>query len=131
MVGSSRDVRGRVLVIDDNLDCAHGLRLVLGTEGYEAEVAGGGAQGLDRARELVPDIVLCDIEMPGIDGLQLARTMRADPLLAGATLVALTGHGDPDKISRVLAAGFDAHLIKPVFVEDLLEVLDRLASRRP
>ena len=120
----------RVLVIDDSIDTANGVRLVLELEGYAVRVAHDGAQGLETARAFVPDLVVCDIGLPNIDGLELARIMRADPALASVTLVALTGYASDDDVAKVSAAGFDVHLTKPIIVEDLIDALAGLATSR-
>jgi CheY-like chemotaxis protein len=117
-----------VLVIDDSVDTAHGLREVLQSEGYDVQVAYDGAQGLERARAIVPDIVLCDIGLPLLDGFQVARTLRADPELGCATIVALTGYDGREDVAKAIAAGFDAHFAKPLMVDvfvSALAILDR------
>jgi CheY-like chemotaxis protein len=118
----------RVLVIDDHVETANGLREVLALEGYETEVAYGGMQGLERARAFVPDIVLCDIAMPEINGLVVAHTLRADHELGHARLVALTGRTERSDVTAALAAGFHLHMAKPVLVEDLIDALAKLTT---
>jgi two-component system CheB/CheR fusion protein len=81
--------------------------------GHAVEVARSGPEGIERAHAFVPEIVLCDIGLPEMDGYDVARAMRADPTLGRVTLVALTGYAGPDDIARAKAAGFDAHLAKP------------------
>jgi two-component system CheB/CheR fusion protein len=113
----------RILVIDDNADGADSLRAVLELQGHIAEVAHDGPQGLARGREFQPEVVLCDIGLPGQDGYQVARAMRADPLLHGAFLIALTGYTRSDDQKRAAEAGFDMHLSKPATIEQLRDAI--------
>jgi CheY-like chemotaxis protein len=112
-------------VIDDNADGAESLRAVLELDGHTAEVAHDGPQGLTRGREFRPEVVLCDIGLPGADGYQVARAMRQDPVLRGAFLIALTGYTRPDDQKLAAEAGFDAYLSKPASVEQLRETVAR------
>lgn len=133
--GQARTPVRRVLVIEDNVDAAESLREVLELGGHEVEVAYRGPEGLEKARSFRPEVVLCDIGLPGIDGYQVARTMRADPGLARAALVALTGYAGPEDVARSKEAGFDAHLAKPPSMEAIERVLEEVAKgadgRRP
>lgn len=115
----------RVLVIEDNADAAESLREVLELNGHEVATARDGPEGIDRARSFRPDVVLCDIGLPGIDGYEVARTLRADPELDQVVLVALTGYASPEDVARARAAGFDDHLAKPAGVETLETALGR------
>jgi CheY-like chemotaxis protein len=114
----------RCLVIEDNVDAAESLGLLLELIGHQAEVAFDGAAGLAAARRLVPDVVLCDIGLPGaLDGYAVARAFRADPDLRSAFLIALTGYGREEDRRRALEAGFDTHLTKPADLDDLRRLL--------
>jgi len=104
----------RILVIDDNVDAAETVGELLRLMGHFAVVAHSGAQGVNLAREHVPDIALVDLGMPGMDGLSVARLLRADPATADIALVALTGWGQKDDRERTRQAGFVDHLTKPV-----------------
>ncbi len=115
--------RHRVLVVEDNLDAAETLREMLLTWDHEVEVAHDGREGLDKARAFRPDVVLCDIGLPGMDGYEVARAIRSDPRLSSAFLVAVTGYASHEDARRAAGAGFDRHLGKPVPVEVLEEVL--------
>jgi CheY-like chemotaxis protein len=75
------------------------------------------------ARSLEPDVVICDIGLPEMDGYAVARAMRADPNLRGVTLVALTGYAAPEDVARAKEAGFGAHLAKPPSFERLVQIL--------
>ncbi|HEY2291497.1 MAG TPA: CheR family methyltransferase [Thermoanaerobaculia bacterium] len=114
----------RCLVIEDNVDAAESLALLLQLSGHEAEVAFDGVSGVEKARSFHPDVVLCDIGLPGgLDGHGVARAFRADPELKFAFLIALTGYGQEEDRRRALEAGFDAHLTKPADIEELKRML--------
>jgi two-component system CheB/CheR fusion protein len=116
-------VRRRVLVIDDNEDAASTLKECLELLGHEVCVAGDGPSGLTLARRLAPDVVVCDIGLPGMDGYAVARALRADEATRGAYLVALSGYALPDDLRRAREAGFDRHLAKPLELDALQRVL--------
>jgi two-component system CheB/CheR fusion protein len=105
--------RRRVLVIDDDRDVAHGLKLALEIDGHDVAVAYDGAQGLEVARTFKPDCVFCDIGMPGPDGYQVARALRAAPDRRGILLIALTGYAQAADRDKARESGFDEHLAKP------------------
>ena len=114
----------RCLVIEDNVDAAESMALLLSLDGHETEVAFDAAGGLEKARCFHPEVVLCDIGLPGpMDGHGLARAFRADPGLRGAYMIALTGYGQEEDRRRALEAGFDAHLTKPADLEVLRRLL--------
>jgi two-component system CheB/CheR fusion protein len=113
----------RVLVIEDNEDSAQTLREVLELSGHAAEVARDGEEGIARARAFRPEIVLCDIGLPRMNGYEVARALRADPELARVFLVALTGYALPEDQQQAAAAGFDRHVAKPASIEALEDVL--------
>lgn len=119
-----------ILVIEDNLDAAESLQLALELEGHEVAVAYDGPQGIARARELTPEVVLCDIGLPGMDGYAVARALRREPRLRDTFLVALTGYALPEDHRRATDAGFDAHLTKPTTVEEV-EAVMRDAGQKP
>lgn len=109
----------RVLVVDDNEDAAESLALLLQTKGYDTRAAFDGFQGLAAVAEFDPDVVFLDIGMPVLDGLEVARRLRAQYPDRGLRLVALTGWGLPDDHRRSAQAGFDAHMVKPVAFDTL------------
>ncbi len=120
----------RILLIEDNPDAAMSMRLMLELENHQVAVANEGGPGLDLAREFTPDLVLCDIGLPGAwDGYAVARAFRADPALSSIPLVAFTGYGQTGDRERSLAAGFDAHLTKPVRYETLRRMFVSLGLR--
>ena len=114
----------RVLVVEDNVDAAETLQLLLRMSGYDTRAAYDGDAALDLVREFKPEAVFLDIGLPGRDGYAIAREMRALPEMRSALLVALTGYGEDEDRQRAKAAGFDTLQVKPVephALEDLLE----------
>jgi len=122
--------RRRILVIEDNIDAADTLHMALEYCGHDVTVAYSGHDGLVSARELRPQVVFCDIGLPGIDGYEVARTLRADDSLRGLYLVALSGYALPEDLKRAEDAGFDMHLAKPPSLEKIEELLDNLPRAR-
>jgi len=118
----------RVLMVEDNPDAAESLVMILELLGHHVRVVHDGAVALDAARANVPDIMLVDIGLPGMNGYEVARAVRADPHLKQVVLVALTGYGRPDDKAAAMAAGFDYHLVKPVDLDALGELVARLGS---
>jgi CheY-like chemotaxis protein len=116
----------RVLIIEDNIDSAESLREVLSLFEHHVDVAYDGPEGIAKARELRPDVVLCDIGLPVMDGYEIARAFRADEALRSTYLVALSGYTLPGDLQRAAEAGFDRHLAKPSTVEKLHAVLSGL-----
>jgi two-component system CheB/CheR fusion protein len=115
--------RQRVLIIEDNLDACEMLKVALDLTGHQVRIAHDGARGLELAAEFDPDVVICDIGLPGMDGYQVARAFRAQPALRDVFLVALSGYAQPEDLQRARDAGFDRHLAKPTSVESLERVL--------
>lgn len=114
----------RILVVDDNRDAADSLAELLGLLGASASVAYGGEEALAAMRANPPTIAFVDIGMPVLDGYELAGHVRAESTLADTVLVALTGWGQATDRERIMAAGFDHHLIKPADVQQLSALLD-------
>ncbi|HRI55253.1 MAG TPA: response regulator, partial [Pseudomonadota bacterium] len=112
----------RVLLIEDNDDIRATLQDLLLAHGHQVDVAGDGTEGLQRAHAQRPDVALIDIGLPKLDGYQVAARFRAE-LAWPPVLIALSGYGQPDDRSRARAAGFDAHLVKPVRLDELLRAL--------
>jgi PAS domain S-box-containing protein len=115
----------RVLIIEDNVDAADSLRDLLELGAHTVRVAYDGPSGIEMARTFRPEVVLCDIGLPGMDGYSVARTLRADPELGSAWLVALTGYALPEDLTRAEEAGFRDHLAKPPDLEKLGRILGR------
>ena len=104
----------RVLIVDDNVDSADSLAMILKIDGHETDRVYTAHDALERSVSFKPDVILLDIGLPGIDGYEVARRLRATPGLERLRLVALTGYGQPEDRARTRAAGFDDHLVKPV-----------------
>jgi PAS domain S-box-containing protein len=113
----------RILIIEDNRDAADSLRLLLSLMDHEARVAYTGPNGVAAAKELRPDVVLCDIGLPGIDGYEVARQIRRLPGMAKALLVAITGYGQDPDVQRSKEAGIDHHFLKPIDPSQLKRLL--------
>jgi CheY-like chemotaxis protein len=115
--------RTRVVIVEDHPDTAECLRLLLSLDGYQVRVAYTGPEGVRLAREWHPEVVLCDIGLPGLDGYGVAAALRRHPATAQARLIAVTAHGSDADRRRSQEAGFERHLVKPVDPDLLLELL--------
>jgi CheY-like chemotaxis protein len=113
----------RVLIIEDNQDAADSLRDMVDLFGHQADVAYHGLKGVEAARRFEPDIILCDVGLPGLDGYGVARALRAEPQFADTLLIAVSGYGQEEDRCRSRDAGFDLHLIKPVDADELERLL--------
>jgi two-component system, sensor histidine kinase len=111
----------RVLIVDDNRDAADSISLLLRIHGHEVRTAYGGEDALQLAAAYPADLVLLDIGLPGMNGYEVAKRLRASG--TSTHLVALTGYGQPEDVRRAKEAGFDAHMVKPVDFDRLLETL--------
>jgi PAS domain S-box-containing protein len=121
----------RVLVIEDDPAVAEGLEAALAINQHVVEIARSGQEALERARRFKPDVVLCDIGLPGMDGYAVARAFRADGDLRSAVLVALTGYAQAEDIARARAAGFDRHLAKPASVDKIQRAVASTEPPKP
>lgn len=119
----------RILVIEDNKDTAESARMLLTLEGYDVQTAYNGSSGLEMARLFQPQVILCDIGLPGMDGYQIARTIRQDVSLSSAYVIALTGYGRDEDQRQAHEAGFDLHLTKPIDYNNLCRALACLPAR--
>ena len=124
------DGKPALLLIEDNEDGREMMTMMLECYGYQVRAAEDGLRGLDAVREFRPDLALVDIGLPGIDGYEVARRLRADPDTRHIKLVALTGYGLAEDLARVMAAGFDRHLVKPVGIEQLMETIGSCMQER-
>ncbi len=104
----------RILVVEDNADAAATLRDFLELSGHEVETAASGTDGVQAARAFHPEVVLCDLGLPGMTGYEVATALRKDPSTSSAKLIAVTGYGRDEDRRRSKEAGFDLHLTKPV-----------------
>lgn len=109
----------RVLIVEDNRDTARTLQLVLRRYGHDVEVAHTGRAGVTAARAWQPDVLLCDLGLPEMDGFEVAAALRQDPITAGVRLIAITGYGRPEDRQRSREVGFELHMTKPVDPRDL------------
>lgn len=115
--------RRRVLVIEDNLDGAESLSDALRLAGHTVETANDGPTGLGKMHTFRPEIVLCDVGLPGMDGYQVVHHVRSDPELSSTYMVALTGYALPEDQRRATEAGFNVHVAKPPSLEGLGKLL--------
>lgn len=134
-MGEARDAQTaptghRVLIVDDNHDAADMLAEALTMYGMRARIAGDGPSALELAREFRPEVAVLDIGLPVMDGYELAGRLRALPGLSDVRLVAITGYGQDADRARSHQAGFDEHLVKPVEIQAVVPVLDRLLASR-
>jgi Signal transduction histidine kinase len=116
----------RILVIDDNSLAARTLQIFLADKGHEVELAVTGPQGLEKARKFLPQLVLCDIGLPGLDGYSVARQLRQEQGSDKIFLIAVSGYGQEEDQERAKSAGFDAYLVKPISLKDLETLLAEL-----
>jgi len=115
--------RRRVLVVEDNVDAAESLAEALALGGHEVVVAFRGVEGIEKARAWRPDVLVCDIGLPDMEGHEVARTFRGDPDLSTVYLVALSGYALPDDVKKASEAGFHEHLAKPPNLSKLKDLL--------
>jgi signal transduction histidine kinase/CheY-like chemotaxis protein len=113
----------QVLIVEDNEDARDMMRHLFLLAGHAVRDTGDGPAGLAMALERPPDVAIIDIGLPGLDGFELARRLRADQRGRGVTLVALTGYGHSETRARALDAGFDVFLVKPLAADDLQQIL--------
>ena len=116
----------RVLIIEDNLDAATSLREALELDAHQVAVAHDGPAGLAMASDFHPEVVLCDIGLPGMNGYDVARAFRADEALKRTFLVALSGYALPEDLQHAAEAGFERHLAKPLGLQALQDLLSSL-----
>jgi len=120
--------RSRVLIVDDNIDGARSLSILLEMGGHEVRTCYDGPSGLAEAELFCPEVVLLDIGLPGMDGFEVARRLRAREASPRPLLVALTGYGQADDVRRSREAGFDHHLVKPADPAALTALLAAIAK---
>ena len=117
-----------VLVVEDDPETRRLYALTLAANGFDIEEAHNGFQALDKATAIGPDLILSDIAVPGLDGIELCRRLRADPRTAAIPILAVTGHDDRHYPDRARAAGADRVLIKPFAAETLVAEARRLLN---
>lgn len=125
----------RILIVDDNVDAAETLGMLLELSGHEIRTAHTGPDAVTAVREYAPEVVFLDIGLPGMDGYEVARTVRADesrePARGRIVLVALTGWGTAADQLKSRDAGFDVHLTKPIQLSVIEGVLARFGTPEP
>ena len=119
--------QSRILIVEDNNDNLELVRFLLERAEYKVLEAHDGQMGLDLARQELPDLILMDLSLPGVDGWTAARELKADPKTASIPLLALTAHTLPGDRNRALESGFDGYISKPInlqsFVMDVAQAL--------
>jgi PAS domain S-box-containing protein len=130
LMPSANGSRRRVLVVDDNVDSAESLAVLLRLYGHYVRLAHDGEAALEEARSFRPDVMFLDIDLPKMDGYEVARRLRLEPAMGGLTLVAMTGYGQEEERRRTREAGFDSHLVKPVDFDMLQELLSSLPANQ-
>ena len=115
--------------MEDNADSREMMAFMLRSRGHEVHEAVDGVAGAAEILRLKPDVAIVDLGLPGLDGYEVARSIRRDGTTAGVELIALTGYGRPEDRQRAMEAGFDAHLVKPIDPERLDAALVRGGSR--
>jgi PAS domain S-box-containing protein len=120
----------RLLVVDDNLDAADSLQMILTLSGHEVAVAYAGLEGVQAALESKPDAMIVDLGLPGMNGYEIAERVRKTPELRDAVLIAMTGYGQEEDRRRSTEAGFDYHFVKPADPQRLEEVLRLVGNRK-
>ena len=118
----------RVLVVDDNVDAAQSIGDLLAMLGHEVRVVHDGAAALEAVKSFPAGVVLLDIGLPGLTGLEVARRIRQLPALKDLVLVAMTGYGQETDRERSREAGFDHHLVKPADLDELLKILETVPA---
>jgi two-component system CheB/CheR fusion protein len=118
-----RQGRASVLLLDDNDDFLTSMAMLFELSGYEVRMARTGQEAMELLRHYIPGAMVLDIGLPGMNGYEIAKQVRADAKFKDVVLVALTGYGDEAARQRTREAGFDHHLLKPASIEALLEVL--------
>jgi CheY-like chemotaxis protein len=119
----------RILLIEDNHDAAQSMKRLLKHLGYDVDLAYSGPEGVVAAQTTNPDVVICDIGLPGLDGFGVARALRSEAGTRGVFLIAQSGYGQAEDVRKAMDAGFDLHLIKPVEFSRLQQVLKSRPER--
>ncbi|NLB82224.1 MAG: response regulator [Clostridiaceae bacterium] len=115
-----------ILMIEDNEDLADIMCELLVLSGHRASAANNGIEGIAKAKEINPDVIICDIGLPDMSGYEVAKAIRKDADVKDTFLIASSGYAQPEDVERSREAGFDRHLAKPVALETLEMVLNDL-----
>lgn len=115
----------RILIIEDNADSAESLKLLLEINDHDVEIAPDGESGLQRALEFEPQVIVCDIGLPGeLDGLEVAKLLRRHEKMRSVYMIALSGYGQAEDVQAARQAGFNQHLIKPADFDKLIGLVE-------
>ena len=128
---ASTDVRATILIVEDHDDSRDAMGQIVTALGYRAVLARNGVEALSVLQGTWADLILCDVRMPGMDGLAFAKAVRTQPGRRAVKLVAATGLSDEADATRLRKAGFDAHLVKPLDYDALLVAFDRILWMGP
>ena len=128
-LGTGPARRFRIAIVEDNADSRATLQALLQLDRHEVDVAADGLEGIQLISDWHPDVALVDIGLPGLDGFEVARRIRAEQLRPAPFLVALTGYGFPSDRQKALAAGFDMHLVKPLKRTQLKKLLQNIPAK--
>jgi CheY-like chemotaxis protein len=121
----------QILLVDDQADAIDALAMLLELDGHGVRTAYSGADALTVVETFIPDVALIDVSMPDMSGMHLVQLLRSNPALANTRLIALTGYaGDADK-KKAAEAGFDAHMTKPVSMDQLTRLVAEAGGNRP
>jgi len=116
-----------ILVIEDDVDTRDAMRVLLEAHGAVVSVASNGDEGFTQLTRTIPDAILCDLTMPGMDGVEFGRRLRSDPQYGGVLLCAITGRSQMDDFTETWRVGFDGHVTKPITAEALVGLVRRIA----
>ena len=115
----------RILIIEDNVDSAESLKMLLEINDHEVEIAADGASGVRKALEFEPQVVVCDIGLPGgLDGLEVAKLLRQNEKTRSVYMIALSGYGQTEDVNAARQAGFNHHLVKPADFDKLINLVE-------
>jgi CheY-like chemotaxis protein len=131
VIATARPKHVRVLIVDDHIDAAESLETLLQRRGCEARRAHSGPAGVAVARDFRPEVLLLDLGLPGFDGYEVARILRAEAAFADALFIAISGYAQDGDRQRCLASGFDDHFPKPLDLMKLLQVIHSRPDQEP
>lgn len=121
----------RILVIEDNEQNMYLTTFILESHGHQVMQAWDGQQGIDLAAASAPDLIVLDIQLPGMDGYQVARSIKSDPALAGIPIVAVTSYAMAGDRENILGAGCDGYIEKPINPETFLGQIEKYLNATP
>lgn len=129
VAGAPAARRLRVLVVDDNKDTVESLSMLLTASGHDVRLAYDGPAAVQAAIDYLPDVVLLDIGLPGLNGYEVAKLIREHPTLKNVALVAMTGYGQESDRQSSFQAGFNHHLVKPTYLAQLQQILSLVSDQ--